>query len=345
MRQPATALAARLGRDAEAVCRHYLSNGRREGRYWLVGDLQNTPGRSLYVRLLPSPSRHAAAGKWTDAATGEHGDLLDLIAAREGLTTLRATLDEARRFLGQPRPDPDDGRLNTTASGSSEAAQRLFAMARPLAGTVAERYLCARRIVDLTGITALRFHARCRYRPVADDAPDTPNAWPALIAAVTAGDGTITGVQRAWLDPDNADKAPIAAPRKALGLLLGNGVRFGVARDLAAAGEGIETMLSLRQVAVDLPVIAALSANNLAALDLPKGLRRLYIARDDDAAGRRGVGTLATRARAAGIEVLTLDPMLGDFNDDLRRRGAGALAAHIATQIAADDRERLHISA
>jgi hypothetical protein len=29
----AAELAHRLARDAEAVCRHYLSNGRREGRY------------------------------------------------------------------------------------------------------------------------------------------------------------------------------------------------------------------------------------------------------------------------------------------------------------------------
>ena len=31
-------LARRLAHDAEAVCRHYLSNGRRCGRYWVVGD-------------------------------------------------------------------------------------------------------------------------------------------------------------------------------------------------------------------------------------------------------------------------------------------------------------------
>ncbi|HQS50226.1 MAG TPA: DNA primase, partial [Xanthobacteraceae bacterium] len=40
-------LSRRLADRAEAVCRHYLSNGRREGRYWLVGDIRNTPGRSL----------------------------------------------------------------------------------------------------------------------------------------------------------------------------------------------------------------------------------------------------------------------------------------------------------
>jgi hypothetical protein len=59
-------LARRLARDAEAVCRHYLSKGRRSGRYWLAGDVQNTPGRSLYVRLAGSDYGPGAAGKWTE---------------------------------------------------------------------------------------------------------------------------------------------------------------------------------------------------------------------------------------------------------------------------------------
>ena len=99
MQSPATKLARRLAREAEAVCRHYLSNGRRAGRYWLVGDIANTPGRSLFVRLKGPDSGKDAAGKWTDAATGEHGDLLDLIALNRGLDRLRDVLDEARTFL------------------------------------------------------------------------------------------------------------------------------------------------------------------------------------------------------------------------------------------------------
>jgi hypothetical protein len=50
-RHDAAELAHRLARDAEAVCRRYLSAGRREGGYWLVGDVRNTPGRSMFVRL------------------------------------------------------------------------------------------------------------------------------------------------------------------------------------------------------------------------------------------------------------------------------------------------------
>ena len=62
----AAELAHRLAREAEAVCRYYLSNGRRQGRYWLVGDVQNTPGRSLFVRLTGPDSGRGAAGKWVD---------------------------------------------------------------------------------------------------------------------------------------------------------------------------------------------------------------------------------------------------------------------------------------
>ena len=86
----ANELAHRLAREAAAVCRHYLSTGRRMGRYWVVGDIANTPGRSLYVRLHACVSGRGAAGKWTDAATGEHGDLLDLIARNRGRSTPRS---------------------------------------------------------------------------------------------------------------------------------------------------------------------------------------------------------------------------------------------------------------
>ena len=87
----AAELARRLARDAEAVCRHYLSNGHRSGRYWIAGDAQNTPGRSLYVRPSGPDYGPGAAGKWTDAATGEHGDLLDLGSSRNTVKQCIAT--------------------------------------------------------------------------------------------------------------------------------------------------------------------------------------------------------------------------------------------------------------
>ena len=329
-------LAYRLARDAEAVCRHYLSNGRREGRYWLVGDVRNTPGRSLFVRLRGPESGKGASGKWTDAATGEHGDLLDVIRESCGLAEFSDVVDEARRFLSlPPEPAPDHARLSSSAPpGSPESAKRLFAMSQPISGTIAETYLRQRCITALHGTANLRFHPRCYYRPDPDSPTET---WPAMIAAVTDFGGTITGAHRTWLDPSGQDKAPIDTPRRAMGHLLGNAVRFGVAHDVMAAGEGIETMLSLRCVMPIMPMVAALSAAHLAAILFPRTLRRLYIARDDDPAGDDAVANLIDRSREAGIEAITLSPRLGDFNEDLRAAGIDALRAAIRVQIVPED--------
>ena len=102
-RLDASDLAQRLGREAEAVCRHYLDAGHRQGNYWQVGDARNTPGRSMFVRLKETAK--GPAGKWTDAATGEHGDLLDVIRESCGLTDFADVVEEARSFLGSRRAD------------------------------------------------------------------------------------------------------------------------------------------------------------------------------------------------------------------------------------------------
>ncbi len=337
MRSPADELARCLAREAQAVCRHYLSNGCRAGRYWLVGDVANTPGRSLFVRLKGPDSGKSAAGKWTDAATGQHGDLLDLIALNRELDCLRDVLDEARSFLRLPRAIHSSDRSAQQPSaptGSPESARRLFSMSQPIAGTIAEAYLRRHGITALHGNAALRFHPSCYYRSGAD-AP--AEIWPALIAAVVGLDGQITGVHRTWLDPSGRDKAPIDTPRRAMGHLLGNAVRFDVAHDCLAAGEGIETMLSLRCVMPTMPMVAALSAAHLAAILFPATLRRFYIVRDDDPAGDSAMASLVDRTNEAGIEAISLSPALEDFNEDLREFGIDALVAAIRVQIAPED--------
>ena len=59
-------LARRLAREAEAVCRHYLSNGRRQGRYWIVGDLNNVPVGAFTSGCTAPTTGNGAAGKWTE---------------------------------------------------------------------------------------------------------------------------------------------------------------------------------------------------------------------------------------------------------------------------------------
>ena len=326
---PAAGIAAALGLQAEAVCRRYLPHGRRQGRYWVAGDLDGARGRSLFVRL----SGPGVPGKWTDAATSEHGDLLDLIRHRTGAPTLRAALNEARAFLAlEPAPDRDPGAAPATgASGdydATEAARRLWRQCRAIGGTHAERYLRARGLLQCR-FAALRFHPELRYRE-----GSSVRRFPALVAAVTGNDGAVLGVQRTWLDPRSPAKAGIATPRKALGRIFGHAVRFGIAPADGLAslvvGEGIETVLSLIAAVPEIRAAAALSAGSLGAFAPPPGVARLVIARDDDEDGTLAAERLARRCARAGVAATVIVPIGNDFNDDLVDLGAPALRARLS---------------
>ncbi|TQD33345.1 DUF7146 domain-containing protein (plasmid) [Rhodobacter capsulatus] len=330
-----------LARNAESVCRHYLPAGRREGSYWIVGDLQNNPGRSLFVRLTGPTSGPGAAGKFTDGATGEHGDLLDIIRARTGISRFPDLLTEARAHLGRPQPvlpDVPTPRKAKDPGGTPAAASRLFAASVPVPGTLADTYLRSRGLTQGGFTSALRFHPKCWHR---EEGQTRSIPRPALIAAVTDGAGGLQGVHRTWLAPDGKGKAAVKTQRRAMGHLLGNAVRLTPHDEILVVGEGIETMLSLREAAPGLPAWAALSSGHLGAVMLPEGLQRLYIAIDHDPAGQRAAERLSARAIEAGIACHVLEPLLGDFNDDLRAHGKVALREHLAGQIGREDLRRL----
>ena len=67
MASSASQLAYRLAQHAEAVCRAYLSNGGRSGNHWIVGDVRNSRGRSMHVRLKGNVK--GPAGKWVEYVT------------------------------------------------------------------------------------------------------------------------------------------------------------------------------------------------------------------------------------------------------------------------------------
>ena len=316
----ATELSRALSGHAEAVCRHYLPRGRRQGRYWICGDVRGKPGKSMHVRLAPP----GVPGKWTDEATGEHGDLLDLIQMSIDACELRDAIVEGHRFLSVPvRPAaPAASYAEPSPSRYRDAARRIWRFCQGIEGTRAEAYLRARAIPPRSW-PALRFHPALNHRD-----GDTLHRLPAMVAAVTDNRNTITAIHRTWLDPVDPAKAPLAEPRKSLGPVLGNAVRFGPAekgRPLIA-GEGIETVLSVLAAIPGVAGVAALSANKLAGFNPPDGIGLLLIARDADEDGVRGAARLGDRARRAGIDAVVVPPRLGDFNDDLARFGVHAVA-------------------
>ena len=106
----------------------YLPNGRKQGRYWCAGDVHGAAGRSLFVRLAPP----GAVGKFSDSATGQYGDLLDLIRLATGARSLREALAEAHRFLGQaPAPAAE----SPATYDRTAAARNLWNRCGPIEGT------------------------------------------------------------------------------------------------------------------------------------------------------------------------------------------------------------------
>ena len=254
---------------------------------------------------------------------GQHGDLLDLIRLNKGHSDCAKHLTKrgcscASRLRPQAHPLRRPGQA--VPDRDTSAAARLYGLRA--------RSRHARR--DLSAWPRASPPAStgppCAFIPPATTGPheDAPlERWPALLGAVTDLAGKLTGLQRTWLARDGSGKAPIADPRRAMGRLLGNAVRFGEPAEVMAAGEGIETVLSLLSLFPALPMAAGLSAAHLAAILFPPGLRRLYVLRDNDAAGDFAEERLAQRCREAGIDCRVLKPAAKDLNADLRSRSSG----------------------
>lgn len=338
MMNNATEISRALAEQAEAFCRTWLPAGRKIGNYWIVGNKHGDPGQSLAVRLKQSASRRP--GKWTDHASGEHGDLLDIIEEQLPSPTWGAVFCEARRFLGRP----DSGSVqrtvahngNTSDSDRSVAARRLFGIGRPVQATLAERYLRYRGIARFG--PALRYHHAVYFR----DETGQSRQLPALLAAITDNAGQVTGCARTWLDPLRPRLASIAAPKRVIGNLAGHAVRFqhGSGSVDLIAGEGMETMLSIGTAFPLIDLAACLTATHLGQFMPPAHIKRLWIARDNDDAGVQAAHLLRQRAEDLGIAVFDLLPVRNDFNDDLREEGLIPLRARL--QAAFDNARILH---
>jgi len=321
-------ISADLGARAESFCRAYFADGYRQGDYWQVGDTSGAVGRSLVIRLHAGDGRKA--GGWTDYATGEFGDLIDLLHAKLGSRSLHETLVEAQRFLGNA-PLPELRISNGTSKDARTAntkriasARRLFAAARPILGTTAAAYLHSRGITRFG--PASRYHPRVYFRG-ANTGPDQPSYAPALLAKITDNKGNITGCARTYLDPITGAIADLSNPKRILGQLYGNAVRFwsGSNLDELIVGEGLENTLSVGTALPEFSLASCLTATHLCLFIPPSGIKRIWIARDNDAAGERAAQTLASKLASSGIECECLVPMLGDFNEDLWAFGKDGL--------------------
>lgn len=306
-------IAQALSERAETFCRVTFPNGRCSGHYWHVGNVAGDKGQSLAIRLSASSGR--VAGKWVDFATGEYGDLIDLIQLNGGYS-LPEALEEAHHFLGcstvETPPTSPAGLSSPHLSNAQKRGRKLFKAGQSWQDSPVEAYLHERGIYRFG--EALAYHPSVYYR---DD--DRLCKAPALLGAITDNDGRITGCARTFLDIKHHRLAAINEPKRVLGRLYSNAVRFYHRMDFTdlIVGEGLETILSLGTVLPLTALAACLTATHLSLFDPPSHIRRLWIASDNDAAGKWAASRLRERLIGSGIEIHDLIPHHNDFNDDL----------------------------
>ena len=80
--------------DVVRTCQHLLPNGRKNGNEWCVGSIRGEKGQSLRVHLAGDK-----AGVWSDFASGQSGDIIELWRAVKGLTLAEAIAD-IKGYLG-----------------------------------------------------------------------------------------------------------------------------------------------------------------------------------------------------------------------------------------------------
>lgn len=292
-------LLAQIGQVAYHYAPPVAGSYEDKGRYFTLN-----PGRadrsvgSFYIQLS-GPK----AGRWTDHATGQFGDVIDLIALHLGCSTADA-VREARSYLGLQSASPEDiARRRAAAERAKQQraeAERVAAEERErrrqrakalwlsgqagLRGTPAAAYLRDRRGIDLEAMGrqpgSLRFLASCRYHHIDQQTGEVIEGdWPAMLASVTSRRGEMIACHRTWLaiaQDGRWDKAPVPKPKKVLAefgggwipIWSGAGARGGKAGPLSQAPAG--TTVYITEGIEDALSVAALlpEARVLAAISL-----------------------------------------------------------------------------
>ena len=269
------------------------------------------------------------AGTWRDFEGNAGGGVLALVmrerggSEREALAWLRdagfiGESGEKRRANGNDFRAPASSRRTGSAPNSKPrdttgAARRVWDATRPLAGTIAERYLHARGVGHVAVAPSLRFSPALWHR-------EAGQSFPAIVAGIQDVHGAFRGAHRIWLAPDGSDKANVDPVKKSLGSTAGGAVRLDGAEASGGpllVGEGIESTAAA-MVLFDLPGWAGIATSGLTAIELPEHVIDVVIAADRDAGGLQAAAALARRLEAEGRDVEIRLPRKGDFNDVLR---------------------------
>ena len=240
---------------------------------------------------------------------GAGGDVFDFVSKMHGVG-----LRDAAEMLGHgevvtvavaPLPAVEDGESDRT-----DEARAIWRAAEPAAGTLVETYLRSRGL-SLTIPDTIRF-ASLRYGSRGKE-------YPCLVAAVSAPDNKLCGIQRTYLRDDGEGKADVPKAKLSLGKVRCGAIRLApVARSLIVC-EGLEDGLSLAQVCGQ-AVWVACGSSMLPSMRLPDFVREVVVGGDNDNTGREAAAKAASAFSERGHSVRTFFPSEPhkDFNQELK---------------------------
>lgn len=291
----------------EPLCRELLPDGRRESNHWVARNPTRADREAGSFKVwLKGQGR----GAWIDYATGEKGDVIDLIVFVHGTDRSQA-LAWAKGWLGITRMDDSQRQAvrqraqNEQAAAEKRSADRerwkrkkafeIFAGAQRIPrGSPAEAYFIARAcpLADVPNLStgSLRFMPSMEWWKGAQfedrngrrvKARAGPH-FPTVVSALRNGDGVLTGIHCTFLQPDGSGKAPVDPPKLMFGTAKGSVIRIAdgpsgkppdEARGEASTlvlTEGLENGLTAAIALPEARVWAAGSLSNLA--EAPVGI-------------------------------------------------------------------------
>lgn len=299
------------------------------------------------------------AGGWKEYATGEGGDVFQLIAYLEGIDRAD-TMSQywwALDYLGlgkgdvrtveqaqQDRERADRDRKAAEArdigmeDSKSEGLFKRWLELKPIDGTLGEIYLRDARRIDVSRL--LRLPRALRFDPACDHIDKTTGevtTWPTIVSAMSRASKT-AGLHRTYLAADGLGKAPVENAKKMLGPVRGAAIRLTRGEgDLSPAdrikkhrftplmiGEGIETTLTCATAQPTYASWAAGSLSLMGLLDWPEWASAVILLKDNDwkpeALAAFGRVEAHWQKQARGRVLKVVGSAVGsDFNDWVKR--------------------------
>lgn len=341
-----------LNSRIEMLACELLPRGRRDGNDWVDANIaRGGLGDSMRVCI-----RGARKGVFKHFSGNAGGDALELVAYVLFGGDKKKAFSWAKSWLGLDHADPGrlkQSRLKAAATrkkseeedarareGRRKWAHKMWLEALPGKGTPVEVYLNGRGIFFEEKVPG-----SLRYTPMCKHANKT--FYPAMLGAVYNSSGQFIAVHRTYLQERKDGRVTKAAALKddakmVLGSYAGGfiplqrgasgkSLKDAPAGDKVILCEGIEDGLSLGMAMPDYRVLAAVSVNNFAAIILPKQIKDVVIAADNDpleidvggvmkphparVAVQRAIDAFIDQGRSVRV---TYSPEGKDFNDMLR---------------------------